>query len=203
MTRKELLEEIEFVRTLAEEGRVAPLLGGAHMVVVGAVTALALATHYVVVTVLAQPAYVGVAWLAYAAVFGVAMALLQRRIAKKPGTTAVSNRVESAVWGAVNAGLFAIAVAAIGRLVLEGDATAPNIIPGAAFAMYGVAQIATAGMSRNAVLRAAGWLSLAIAIIVMLFADAPWVYLLAAGGVLLVLVAPGLALMTKEPRDVV
>lgn len=203
MTRKEALDDLEFIRTLAEEGRAAPLLGGAHMAAFGALTAAALAMHFALFNLLQAPQWVWASWIAYGVLCTLAGWLLQRRIAKKPGVTAVSNRVESAVWGGVSVAMSAISFGCIGRLLLEGDPTAPNMIPGAAFALYGTAQITIAAVTRQPVLRASGWLAAAVGLVALVFANAPWMYLLTAAGVLLVLVGPGLMLMREEPKDIV
>ena len=81
--------------------------------------------------------------------------------------------------------------------------SAPNAIFGAAFALYGAALFGTAKLSQQSWLAGFAWLSFAVAFTLCLFANQSWAYLNAAVGSLLVLLAPGLVLLRREPASVV
>jgi len=206
VTREELLQDLAYARSLAEEGRHAPLLGGAYFVFWGLLNAAAFTAHWAV-RAGRLPHLDGWAfptiWISYAIVAGVGMALLGARTRSKPGLTSIGVRAESAMWMGAALALLAISVGSIARMVTENDLTAPNAIFGAAFALYGAALFGTAKLSQQAWLGAYAWLSFAIAGALCLFANQAWAYLGAAAGSLIVLFAPGVLLLRREPSNIV
>lgn len=207
MNREQALQDLDYVRTLAEEGRAAPLLGGLHMVCWGTLAAAAFAGHWYALHVLMPQSGSGwpiwAVWGAFGVIAGIMATLLQKRLQGRPGVSAVSNRGEQAAWAGASLMLFAIASGAIGHMLVSGDTTAPNIIPPAAFAIYGGAMYATAHLSGTKVLVPFAYLAALVGLVLGVFADASWAYLGAAAGVLLVLTAPGFVLMSREPQDTV
>lgn len=206
MTRDEILQDLAYARTLAEEGRHAPLLGGAYLCFWGVLNAAAFTAHWSVLEGYLPyadgMAFAGV-WIAYGAIAGIGMFLLSQRIRHKPGLTTIGVRAESAMWRGAALAILAVAIGSIVRMMIEGDSTAPNAIFGAAFALYGAALYGTAKLSQQTWLAAFAWLSFAVAGTLCLFANQNWAYLNAAVGSLLVLLAPGLVLLRREPSAVV
>jgi hypothetical protein len=205
MTREELLSDLAYARTLAEEGRHAPLLGGAYLIFWGVLNALAFTAHWAILDGRVPVDQWGFAylWAGYGVVAGVGMTLLRLRGRGKPGLTTIGARAERAVWLGVSAAIMAIVLGSIGRLILTQDTTAPNAIFGAAFALYGVALIAVAVLAEQKWMRGFGYMSVCVAAALCLFADDPWAYLIAAGGSLLVLTWPGVVLLKNEPSAIV
>ncbi len=206
MTRDELLADLAYARTLAEEGRHAPLLGGAHLAFWGTLNAAAFTTQW---TILEDwlPSAGGtgyaVLWLSYGVAAGLGSIWLSRRTRSKPGQTAIGARAEKALWTGAAMALMAIVFGSILRLMITGDTTAPNAIFGPAFAIYGAMLIGTAALSEQSWLRAFGFTSVAIGAVLCLFANEHWAYLLAASGSLFVLVWPWLVLLKREPSAIV
>ncbi len=206
MTREELLQDLAYARTLAEEGRHAPLLGGSYLVFWGVLNAIAFSAHWGVQTGL-LPYIDGLAfaavWSAYGVIAGIGMFLLGQRTRQKPGLTAIGVRAERAMWVGASMALGAVAIGSIARMIFEQNPTAPNAIFGAAFAVYGAALYATARLSQQNWLASFAWLSVLVAGVLCLFANQDWAYLIAAGGSLLVLTAPGIVLLRREPSTLV
>lgn len=205
MTREEILSDLAYARTLAEEGRHAPLLGGPHLMFWGVLNAIAFTAHWAQLSGFLWPTPMGfpIIWIGYGVVAGIGMAMLRGRVRTKPGLTTIGARAEQAVWMGVGAAILAIVLGSIGRLIVANDPTAPNAIFGAAFALYGAALIAVSVLSEQRWLRTFGWLSVLIASMLCLFANQPFAYLIAAGGSLLVLTAPGVVLLKNEPSAIV
>lgn len=206
MTREEMLQDLAYARSLAEEGRHAPLLGGAYLMFWGVLNAAAFATQWALLEQLlplAGGAAFAILWLSYGALAAIGMTLLRMRTRTKPGLTAIGARTERAVWTGAGAAVLAVVIGSIARMMLTGDTAAPNAILGAAFALYGTALFATASMSEQTWLRAFGWLAISVAGTLCLFANANWAYLVAATGSLLALAWPGLILLKREPSAVV
>lgn len=206
MTREEMLEDLAYARALAEEGRHAPLLGGSYLLFWGVLNAAAFGAQWGILTgalpALGGDAF-GLLWLSYGLLSTLGMTLLRLRVRDKPGLTSVGGRAERAVWTGAAIAVLAIAIGSIGRMLMEQDPAAPNVILGAAFALYGAALFAVARMSEQTWLRAFGWLSVSVAGTVCLFANQPWAYLIAAAGSLLVLAWPGVVLLKREPSNIV
>jgi hypothetical protein len=206
VTREELLQDLAYARTLAEEGRHAPLLGGAYLIFWGVLNAVAFTAHWAVLEgrlPLANGAAFAAVWIGYGIIAGIGMFLLSQRIRQKPGLTTIGVRAESAMWRGAALALAAVAIGSILRMMAESDPSAPNAIFGAAFALYGAALFGTAKLSQQNWLAAFAWLSFAVAGTLCVFANQNWAYLNAAVGSLLVLLAPGIVLLRREPSSVV
>jgi len=206
MTRSELLEDIAYVRTLAEEGRAAPLLGGAYFVGWGLLVSAAWAGHYAIITNLPDTQWgqwLGGMWFGFGVVGGVMSLALQRRVRGKPGASSVGNRGERAVWMGIGFALTAIAIGAILRMAVFGEITAPNTILPAAMTLYGAGMIATAKLSGEKLLHPFGLVAVAFGFCMGVIANLPIMYLLGSIAALFVLVLPGALLLRREPSTVV
>lgn len=205
MTREEMLADLAYARTLAEEGRHAPLLGGAHLMFWGALNSAAFIAHWAVLTgvIAVGPSGYAYVWGAYGVVAFIGMALLRMRTRTKPGLTTIGARAEQAIWTGVGAALIAIVLGSIGRLIVAQEPTAPNAIFGAAFGLYGAALIAVSALAAQKWMRFFGFVSVGVAGALCLFANEPFAYLIAAGGSVLVLIAPGVVLLKNEPSAIV
>jgi hypothetical protein len=201
-----MLQDLAYARSLAEEGRNAPLLGGAYLMFWGVLNALAFAGQWAILTgraPFADGAGFAVLWLSYGLIAAIGMFALRLRTRTKPGLTTIGARAERALWTGAALGLFAVVIGSLSRMLSESDWTAPNAIIGAAFAIYGAALFGVASMSGQTWLRAYGWLSVSTAATLCMFANQPWAYLIAAAGSLGVLFAPGVILIRREPSAVV
>ncbi|MCL4714205.1 MAG: hypothetical protein KJZ75_04815 [Hyphomonadaceae bacterium] len=205
MTREEMLQDLAYARSLAEEGRNAPLLGGAYLLFWGVLNSLAFSAHWGVVEDrfgVGNAGY-GMVWISYGVLAAIGMTLLRMRTRVKPGCTTIGARAERAVWTGAAFALLAIVAGSIARMLISQDPTAPNAIFGAAFAIYGAALFAVSMMTDQSWLRAFAWLSISVAGTLCLFANESWAYLIAALGSLLVLAWPGLILLRREPSAIV
>lgn len=205
MTREELLQDLAYARTLAEEGRHAPLLGGAYLMFWGLLNTAAFTAHWALITERLPLGAAGFAyvWGGYGLIALLGMTFLRQRTRTKPGLTSIGARAERAVWMGAAAALCAVVFGSIGRMLVDGDPTAPNAIFGAAFALYGAALIAVSQLSDQGWMRGFGLLSVLAAVGLCLFANQSWAYLIAAVGSLLVLAWPGLMLLKREPSAIV
>lgn len=206
MSRGELMDDLAYVRTLAEEGRSAPLLGGAHFVAWGLLVSAAWMGHYWVITNYAQTELgqpLGLLWGGFGVVAGLMSVILHRRMRGKPGLSSGGNRAERAIWEGIGMALFAIAVGSIVRMAVFKDFDAPNTILPAAVALYGAGMIATARFSNETILRVSGVAAVILGLGLQVIANEPYVYLLGSAGALIVLVIPGILLLRREPSAVV
>jgi hypothetical protein len=169
------------------------------------VYALVLIAHWLIIT---ERAPIARSWLwalwAGAGLIGWPInTLLACDVRNKPGVSAASNRVQGAVWLAVVFGLWGAAVG-IAAAVLAFGAPADmfNAMPATALMLYGVAHWTTSlfahGAGRIAAVMA--WLS---AVVCFALVMRPETHLVAAAGVALSSVLPGLIQMRQEPSTLV
>lgn len=206
MTREELISDLSYARSLAEEGRHAPLLGGAYLMFWGVLNAVAFTAHWAAL-IDRLPRLDGfifpIIWTGYGIVAGIGSYALRQRVCEKPGRSAIGVRAERAIWGGAAMALLAIVLGSIARMIMTDDPTAPNAIFGAAFAIYGAALFAVASLAELGWMRRFAWLSAGVALTLCLFANDDWAYLYAAIGSLLVLTWPGALLLKREPSAIV
>jgi len=206
MSPREIAEDLDYVRTLAEEGRHAPLLGGSFLMFWGALNAIAWAIHWGLVNerVVPNPSWhFGALWATYGIIAGIGSTLLGNRIKDKPGMSSLGNRLERAAWAGAGIGTGAVVIGAIGHMLYSGDNTAPDVIVPSAFALYGGALMATSIVTQEKWLGGFAFVSFALAAVLGVFLSAPWFYLAGAMGSLLTIFVPGVALLRKEPSTTV
>lgn len=205
MTREEMLQDINYARALAEEGRQAPLIGGGYFVMFGVLLAICYVVQWGVLAGLLpfQPNFIGVVWAGFGLAALIGGALLSARIRKLPGGAAIPNRVDRHVWQGVMAAILVVVAGTVTRAALVGDFSAPNAIVASGFGFYGVALYATATAGGHAWLRNFAIQAWILSGMIWFFLDKSWIYLLAAGGCIAVLAVPGLVMMRREPKVIV
>ena len=203
MNRNEALEDLAYVRTLAEAGHFAPLLGGGHLAAFGSLTALAYLGHYAVLTAPAPPHMFAVVWAAYSVAMAGAALVLARRIRGKPGQGAVGNRVERTVWFSAGFAIFAVSLGAGGRAIATHNGAAMDLLAPTVFAAYATGLMTTGRIVGDRLLIAAAVIAYGVAMLAVLLLFTPELYLLVAGGAFVTLAAPGLVLMRREPSEIV
>jgi hypothetical protein len=206
----DLAGEIAYVKALAEEGRNAPLVGGALYVLWGAVIALAAGLSYLRYSGAIELAVVGGVWfwLGAIAVGWVASVAIGRRSHAKPGSLTIGNKTATAAWFAIGVfmSLFWIAAAAFrGHLASKGiDA---NYVFGLmfpiAFGLYGVAFYTTAVAARLDWMRGFAVAAWVFAIASFYFVGDLKQLLIGAAGSLICASLPGIILMRREPSEIV
>jgi len=206
MANSPLADDIEFVRQMAEEGASAPTLGGRFTVWWGLLVSAALICHWATITgqFPLQPHMVGLVWMVMAIVGVIGNFVLGKALSDKPGLSAPGNRAESAVWPVITAGIFIYAIAIACAVTLRDQPILlfNTIIP-VAFILHAVG----AALSGSLFQRAASWMVVAVSLLLaglcMFWIDRPEIYLLAAAGVFLTQVIPGLIDLRAEPKSVV
>jgi len=205
MTRDELLADLTYARTLAEEGRHAPLIGGSYLVFFGVLLAMCYTAQWAVLQGLVpiEPSMVGAIWMGFGACAMAGSTLLSKRVRTLPGGAAISNRVDRNVWFGVMLAILAVVAGSILRALRVDDFQGPDVIMAAAFGLYGVALYATATAGAHAWLRNFAFLAWGFSGILWFFLGEPWLYLIAAGASVAVLIAPGLIMMRREPKSAI
>lgn len=194
--------DLAYLREIAESGQKAASLSGRFFLWWGGLSTVAMLCHWAVLAghLGSDPAQVGLIWLTYGVVGGVGSAFLGRSLARKPGTGAVSNRAERAVWNAAALTIVAYVAGTVAANVTgNSQVIIFDTIPLVAFAGYGTAFWATASMGGAGWQRILALGSWAFVVIGAFFVGKPELYLVCAAGVFILSVMPGLILLRQEP----
>ena len=196
-------DDIRFVKHLAEQGAHAPLLSGRFMAWWGLLLSAAYLAHHCALNGLLggpYPAIFAWIWLPFAAVGALGHALLARTMPPKAGSGSAGNRAARAVWLAAACTIVSMVVgSAVAAETGARPATFDWVAP-VGFGVYSCALIVTGSLSNNRVVTAAG---VGAVIMVGLFTSlilSPDRYLVAAAGIVLTVLLPGLFLLRSEPR---
>lgn len=203
MTRDEMLQDLAYARTLAEEGRQAPLIGGGFLVLFGVLLAVAYTGQWAALAGFVPTMAIGFIWMGFGLLAFIGCFMLTGRVRSLPGGASLANKADRSVWQGVAIGIGAVVVGAILRGVVTDDMTAANAIMAAGFGMYGIALFTTASVSSEKWLQTFAWISWAVSVALWFFLNDAWAYLLAAGASVVVLIIPGVMLLRREPSTTV
>ncbi|MBY0422530.1 MAG: hypothetical protein K2Q06_09510 [Parvularculaceae bacterium] len=210
---KDLAADLAAARSLAEEGRRAPLRGGSTYVVFGVAVAACLIYNWLVVTgTLRVNAWtIGLVWFGGMFATSALARRLRLRAASQAGAHNVGNAVSDAVWRAAGV-FFAVYASALflAMLIVPERMFAPAagvrvagafaIFMPATFGVYAIALAASAAAAGSTMLRRFGWVSTAFMAATALMIGRDEQLLVSAVGSLAVLTAPGLLLIQQEKR---
>lgn len=207
----ELADEVAYVKTLAEEGRNAPLVGGVMYVIwgglMGAASLFAYARGAAGVDLGAFLNGAGPWTIAFVCGWALSFWFGARR-SRKPGALTIGNRTANAAW--LGVGIFMSAFWLAGLAFhdnLEGAGLRPfalfTLMFPLAFGLYGVAFLTTATAARLDWMRGFAVASWLFSVATLYFAGDARQLLLGAIGSLVCAMAPGLVLMRREPSDIV
>jgi hypothetical protein len=203
VTREELLQDLSYARTLAEEGRRAPLIGGSYLVLFGVLLTIAYGAHGAMLLGQVEQQWAGAIWMAFGVCAGLGVFILRGRTKNMPGGSSISNRADRTVWQAVSLAILFVVVGALARGIAYQDYIGTYGIMAAGFGLYGVALYSTATLSGHMWLRIFAWLSWSLSATMWVFLGEPWAYVMGAVGAFLVLLVPGVIMMRAEPSKVV
>jgi len=195
-------EDIAYVRRLAEAGARAPLLSGRFLAWWGLALTVAYGAHHFALSG-ALGAGGGVFWTIWAtfAVVGVAgQILLARNMPAKAGAGSAGNRASRSVWIAAGTAIFAVVVGAAAAVAGGASPALFDMSVPVAFAVYACALVVTGSLSGDRIVLAAGGGAILMAGLFTALIVAPERYLIAAGGIALTVLLPGLLLLGREPR---
>jgi hypothetical protein len=146
---------------------------------------------------------IGAIWMAFGVCAFAGSMLLGMRVRKLPGGAAIPNRVDRNVWQGVVVAILVVVAGSVLRGVFQQDYAATNVIVASGFGLYGVALYVTATAGGHKWVRNFAFQAWVVSGLLWYFLDQPWLYLLAAGACVAVLIVPGLIMMSREPKTTV
>lgn len=196
-------EDIAYLKTLAEEGRAAPVLAGPYMALGGGLFGVTSLLAYAIQAgfLPLPPQTLGWIWPASGLAFVFALPVLNRRTRSRMGSASTLNETIGAVWTQAGIVIWVLFVA----LLLAGFRTSDwgvfNIFPSVILALYGLCWMAAAHIGRTGWLRRVGVGSFIASVAVAGVAGSPLLWLAYAICLFALGLVPGLQLMRQEgPR---
>ncbi|MEE9433404.1 MAG: hypothetical protein V3V15_04110 [Sphingorhabdus sp.] len=206
MTQTEILEDLDYVKTLAEEGRHAPLLGGRIGLWWGCLLIVTLFVHYLALLGKGplSTEMIGMAWMTFGIVGGIGSAILGRHVVRQPGASSMNNRVASALWTGNVILLFTYAISAsfsagLGYIGFEIMDTMMPI----AFGLYGLTAFVLARIGGAKWQLVPGAIAFAFVPISLFLLGKPELYIAAIIAVIGTIIIPGIIHIRDEPKAVV
>ncbi len=195
MNNEKMQEDISWIRQLAEDGRNAPLSGGSISIWWAVLTSAMMLIHWATLSgyMPFSIAYIGFGWISYAVIGFIGTMVLAKKIKKAGGGNSIGDRVSSASWAMFGAGITSFFIGCVlAVFVVDSPYWLFNLLLPVAFIGYGIAHGVTAMIARKSSSGRAAILSFVLATLMMLLLTNPAIYLLAAIGVLLVILPPAI-----------
>lgn len=206
MRQTPLADDIAFVRQIAEEGQTTPSLSGRYKIMWGTLVAAALIAQWLTMRdmFILSIEYIGAVWLGVGVVGGILSALLGRSLRDKPGGSSAGNQAQQAAWPVTGAGLFIYAIAAAYAVVARGQPVIlfDTIMP-VAFFGYAVNEAMAARLFRRRQRYIISMVALLFSAKTLVFVGTAEVYLIAALGVAITQLVPGILAVRNEPGAIV
>lgn len=189
-------DDIAYVRTLAQEGRTTPLLNGPILIAAALIFGAANAGQYLLQAgVIAAGVWAPLwLWIGAAAVFGLALVVLIRRLDGAQGSQSALNRAVGAAWSGIGIGIFAVWLGLLGIGFTTGQWSIMAAMPVVVFAAYGSAWLVSGTMARSRWMTMTGLTAYAGAVLLGVTATSPFVYLVFAALLLGCALVPGMVL---------
>jgi hypothetical protein len=207
---EELASDLAYVRSLAEEGATAPLVGGFYYVLWGGLMGLAALIVYVFALDLLPVGRLGflLPWMIAGAAGWIFSFAWGRGAAVKPGAMTLGNKTARSVWFAV--GVFMTLLWLTFMIVHDNYAALGvpryflfSLMFPIAFGVYGVAFFATATAAKLEWLRWYAYLAWAFCVLCLFLLDSAHQFLAGGIGCFVTAALPGALLMQREPRNIV
>jgi len=203
MTKTDVHENIDYLKSLAEQGANTPLLGGRIGLMWTVLLVPTLFIHGLALTgkISISESMIGGVWMLFGIAGGVLTFLLGRSLDKKPGAGSIGNKIESIVWPTQTLLIFGFAISTVLAVNLNNAPTMliHTIMP-FAFALGSISLVLLGRITQKIYMFLAGLASAVFMILTMVFVTQPTVYFLSAFGVLLTGVLPSIIQLRNEVK---
>jgi len=206
MSREDLLNDLEYVKTLAEEGATTPLLGGRFGLMWGVLMTITFFLHWAILIEIipVHPQNLIFFWMGFMLIGGISSFVLDRMMSRKPGMNSVANRVEGHVWAMFSMMLLTLAIGTLLNILFQGGTSRLfELMVIFAFAGQGMAYGVVAKMSGQKLMQRTSIASLIASIICFSVYGTLTLYLIAAISTVITVIIPSLISMHHEPKNVV
>lgn len=206
MTKADILNDIDYIKTIAEEGRTAPLIGGRIGIMWGFLLVITLLVHWSALKGIGPIPIkmIGGAWMVFGITGSIGASILGRSLSGKPGATSTNNRVARALWTGTSILLFTYGLSAgisagLGRIGFE---IMDTMMP-LAFGLYALTTFVISKISADKSQLVPSIIALAFVPISLFLLGTPELYLAAIVAVICTIILPGIFHMRNEPKTLV
>lgn len=210
MTRQSAQDDLAYIRSIAEEGRNVPLIGGVSFVLWGVL--IGVAAFIAFLMEIGVVPYFNATWLWSIAIATgwISSIVIGRNLSSRPGATSLSNKVVGAAWAACGIFVTVYWLSLVAAMLLNGEDGFPvhqlfaTMFP-IAFGLYGLAFFVTAVVVNQSWYRTVSFISWGVSVLLILSLAfrIDFYMLIASLGTFAVVVGPGVVIMRNEPSDVV
>ena len=200
----QILDDLKYARELAEQGANTPLLGGRIGLMWGCLLVPTLLFHgLTLMEVVSVPKqYIGIVWFIFGISGGLLTFLLGRKLDDKAGANSAINKVEQATWTATALMLFGLAIGVAYSVIVFGKPYwLYDIILAVAFGTYVVNYYVLTKLSGLKRLYIPMLIGFALMVFMIINLGQPYIYVVAAIGVLFTAVIPALISLKHEPKN--
>ncbi len=205
MAQSNILDDLDYVKSVAEAGQKAPLLGGGIGLWWGTLLCVTLFVHWMILTERAglPEHYLSGLWLGFGVVGLVGSALLGKSLADKPGASALGNKVAAAIWRGNTIVLFLFGIAAgISAALGVNDYAVMNIMIPLAFGLYGLTAFVLSRLTDQIWLLWPALIGFGFVPLTLFILNSPSLYLVAIVGAVCTIIIPNAIHLRREPKTV-
>jgi len=205
MTDSEILNDIDYIKSLAEEGRNSPLLSGRIGLWWGILLSITLMTHWASLEhIIPLPIdMIGILWMSFGIIGGIGSAIISKSLINKPGISSVNNRVSIILWTGSSILLFIYSLSALAStLTGKVDIIIMDTIAPVAFGLSALAHFVLSKISNNPWQKLSAILAIAFVPITMLLIGTSALLLAAAIGVVFTNIVPNFIGILREPKSI-
>lgn len=206
MTNAEIINDLDYVKTLAEEGRNTPLVGGRVGLWWGVLLCAALLIHWMIITgrIDTAPQSLALLWIGFGVIGMIGSTVLGRTLAGKPGGTSATNRTAYAIWTGNTLFLFVYGFSAgLSAGFGYNDFSIMNTMMPVAFGLYGLTAYVTSKISGERWLMIPGLIGLAFVPLSLFMLRSPNLFLVAIAGIIMTIIIPDIIHLRREPKTIV
>ena len=204
MTKNEVLDDIAYARTIAEQGAKTPLLGGSISLMWGLMVVVTLTLHglTLIEKLPLPPQHVGLLWMIYGLLGTAGSIYLGRKIDNQPGAKSHVNQVGEALAYSMGIMMVAYAITTVFMVVGKGmPVFLYNTIIVFAFALTTINLAVLARLTQQNYMKAATVLSGAATVMSYILVQSPYVYFFAALSIVFVQIIPSIIGLRNEPKN--
>ncbi len=197
--------DLDYVKALARDGRLAPLTSGPILLMAGIVwgTAALLMYAYMKGLIPATQSLANGTWIVATVIFVGGLIYLKRGVERSPGTTSPNNRANAAGWSGAGLGIFAFCAALALAIWRLHDINLLWLLAPAVLALYGTCWTVAAAMTETKWLSWLAFGSFLAAVLLGFMAGLPEMFLAYAVTLYLFAGLPGYLLMRGQPSQAV
>ena len=206
MTEDTIIDDINYIKSIAEGGEQTPLIGGRIGLMWGVLIAIVFTVQWAILSqTLNIPAqnllYV---WIAFIVIGSLGCMVLGKNMSSMAGANSVANRADNYVWVMFSAMMMTLFVGIILKMVLsDGTPALFDLMLPVGFAGQGLAYGLVAKLSKFKWLQMVALVNFIVSAICFVAYGDVHIYLIGAVGIVLTVVIPSLITIKNEPKHVI